>query len=126
MARSRKKSFIIDRQVWFRGSAYDNSKTASSQLWTGEKGRSMCCLGQIAQQCGVNKRQLRDAGSPLNLSDITLEKLPQWMQPTINNDNAMIRLFINSNDNSIVDDKSREKELHKLAKQAGIRLTFIN
>lgn len=55
------KSFVISRSTWHRGKGAMGSK-----LLIPETGK-MCCLGQIAEQCGADPKQLTDISSPAKL-----------------------------------------------------------
>lgn len=116
-------SFVIHRSNWLRG-----KKSTNSFLWNGQSHHSMCCLGQIAEQCGVSKEDLRYHPSPSALEKQDRLLLPAFLLAEIDGlgglDSDACRLLMITNDDSHKTDANREELIiHKFA-QHGYTVTF--
>jgi len=127
---SSKKSFTIDRSFWRRGAGRLDSEGINSPHGRTElrnKNGNACCLGHIAQQCGVTWSALTGVSLPSGLfgasralldgvlTDSLFDKLPN---PKI------VVMAAGINDSSAISDAEREEKLAELFAKSGIALTF--
>lgn len=126
-----KKNFTIDRSFWVRGGQSREGQTMGASSLRNEKGNA-CCLGHIANQCGVPWEAMVNASLP---NDLRLAIRPllygvligygapidsEDMLPNSNIANEAARI----NDNSDISDVTREAALTTLFLKSGITLTF--
>ena len=115
--------YIIDRKRWQRGRG-----AAESGLYLPEN-RKMCCLGQVAKQCGVSLKAMSMCGAPSSLKNESILKLPKWLYHKKGRalvDSAACGKAMQANDSEYVTDAGREKTLTALFAKHGDELVFIN
>jgi len=108
--------FKIDRRKWYRGKG-----DAESKLLRGEDGK-MCCLGQVALQCGIPSWEILNVLAPGGISQKYIGKLPDWIAGVITPDSAVPAMRINDSEN--LGDKRREVRLKATFKRNGDTITF--
>lgn len=111
-----KTKFVIDRKRWYRGKG-----GAYSRLLRHDG--AMCCLGQVARQCGLRAKDIRNECSPGDVD--TGGILPAWLFNG-SSDSEDCKYAMSLNDAEAYSDKHREKWLKRLFKKHGAQLTFIN
>jgi len=119
--------YIIDRQVWYRG------KGATGSALLREEDGHMCCLGQVALQCGLTEAEIIGEGEPEDIrQDAT--RMPTWLLRNCGESDGCA-VFGNSpdcceamdvNDCEAVSDGSRENRLKRIFAKHGDELEFIN
>lgn len=122
--------FTIDRRYWLRGEGGKNSVLYDS----GREFKNMCCLGQIAEQCGISKLALNELRRPqsLNGEDKTLfeSKFGIDMISLVDPGGTMygtLGYLMLINDTSFIADARREMMLTDLVSHFyGHELEFIN
>lgn len=62
--------FTIDRRYWLRGEGGEPSFLYRSDRET----HNMCCLGQISEQCGIDKTDLDRLRQPNTFAPITVKE----------------------------------------------------
>lgn len=77
----------------------------------------MCCLGQVCQQAGINKKNLLDIQSP-NVIQNQKELVPSFLK------NSFITKAIGINDNHTTSINKKEKQLKELFKKSNVDLVF--
>jgi len=106
--------FKIDRRRWLRGEGAENSR-----LLRVSDGK-MCCLGQVALQCGVREHEIAWQETPDGIRPGSKNGMPEWIRyTTIDCEEAM-----SINDSKRRKPELREKALIKLFKKNGDALTF--
>lgn len=124
-----RRHFTIDRSFWRRGaSRLDLRPHGYTELHN--KLGNACCLGHIAQQCGVTWAELTGTTMPGELSvasraflygvliDNKLDESDRLPNPDI----AAVAASIN--DSITISDEVREAEITALFAESGITLTF--
>jgi len=122
-----KKTFIIDRSKWRAGGLYAANANCigrgNTEMLNVEG--FMCCLGQIADQCGVAKKHLLCASSP-EIVRMELEfhnsKVPakfKFLLGKIGDD------AIHINDNDKESATAKQRRLKKLFNRHNISLKFV-
>ena len=113
--------FVVDRQKWFRGLGFKESRLLRSD-------GKMCCLGFVSKQCGVPDAQLLGIGSPCMLPEAEQLKLPVFMRGDYrivpSTDKCMEAMSVNDNLN--IPDDDREGRLQSIFESNGYKLQFIN
>lgn len=119
-----KKSYTIDRKKWLRGELTLNG---GSYLLRSADGL-MCCLGQMIEQAGANRRTLKGRAEPEDVArchfDNKLRKL--LIDPEKQRTSQLALSAMRINDEEGFDDGEREQFLVDLFATAGIKLRFIN
>lgn len=112
--------FMVDRRTWYRGRGNENSKLLRAD---GQR----CCIGFVAQQCGVADDSMMDIGEVAGLKEDDQQKFPSWMQPNrgTHEKNSVYGAY-SDNDDSMIDDATREAHLIKRFKEQGDEIEFTN
>lgn len=130
MASKYKHKFRIDRARWACARPHgDNDDTALLNA----QGQ-MCCLGFLAESCGVSAKNRLDVGYPssLNSADVRgAKKLASLINDTYDEGGFEVKVavkhheedFININDHEYID-SSREAKLAKMFAENGIKVQF--
>ena len=135
----RKKVFVVDRATWGHG----GSRGVYSKAWQKEgypheavsidpmllepATKTLCCLGFVANQCGVPKKALLNVGMPEDIGSHE-EKLEGVLISTLetefprNNTLAVEAQTINDDDR--ITNKQREEKLKEVFKKHGFTLRF--
>jgi hypothetical protein len=128
---TKKKSFVVDRSRWRSGryGKYATGKLGvnglASTFLLDENG-SMCCLGFVAQQCGVPKKALLEANAPRVLDWVhKATTTPALIQSDGFTETSLTKTAIGINDNTKIDRKTREKRLKAVFKKHGYSIEFI-
>jgi hypothetical protein len=119
------RELIIDRKKWGRGD------TGGELL---NYDGLMCCLGFEARALGCTKKAIQDTAMPADIvnADPKLAKKFSWL---VNADEIKTNLYGDSkdaltlaklNDDRTTSDKFKEREIKKIFKRNGIKVTFIN
>ena len=119
------KEFTVKRSSWLRGEGSKNSALLRDD-------GKQCCLGFIAEQCGVDRSRLtRTYPSRLEFSDQKL--LPECFYEVendiisdIKDDSQLVRSAASINDDSSIEDVERERNLVKLFLKHDITLKFVD
>lgn len=117
------KKFTITRSKWARGNINKPSEMLNR---TGH----MCCLGQIASQCGVPDYQLLHTADPTDLAGTRSEHEELFVElglvhPTRNNRATDFCIkAVHDNDDKDITEETREVRLTELFSQNGIELEF--
>lgn len=106
--------FTIKRDKWLRG-------PDDSVLFDG---KNMCCLGFVAEQCGVKKKEMRSLGDPSQISESVADVLRGILVRGNMENNALTSKAIEINDDENINDTAREKKLLSLFKKHGHTLIF--
>jgi len=115
--------FTVLRSKWYRGRGSDKSRLLNS---AGE----MCCLGFYVLACDIDKRAVLDKCVPDELDVRVFPKLHESIRPDAlypggpYSDNGLVGNLLKVNDHTGIGEKEREKELTKLFRQGGIKVTF--
>lgn len=107
--------FIIDTKKWYRGKGIRHSKLLLSN-------GQMCCLGQIASQCGIPKKILKGQDMPHCLDAAHAELFTDTFA-SVWHDTVMSMATVN--DNKKISDEMRMKILQDTAQAFGHTLTFV-
>lgn len=91
----------------------------------------MCCLGQVARQCGIPVKSIKNVGSPAGIEEESqLRKLPKWLVKNTRKigviDTSVCGEAMKINDNDSISDAGREKKLASIFAKHGDELEFIN
>lgn len=111
--------FVIDRKTWYRG------KSRGSMLLR-EDGRK-CCVGFYAESCGVPSNKLVFKGTIADLVNTWPEltvKFPHNFRDSSAYNN--LKHLYTTNDNTLLDESTRERLITEAFAQKGIKVTFIN
>lgn len=119
--------YTIDRTKWLRGEG-----SMVSDLLR-EDGK-MCCLGQIAKQCGLKPKELRNTASPMSLDQKPAEKFRKALPWLLKVDKVdaefenthICGVAMEVNDREKLSDAKREARLTAIFAKRGIELEFIN
>jgi hypothetical protein len=115
--------YIIDRTKWLRGEGFEHSKLLR------EIDQKMCCLGQIALQCGIAGSDLLGTNTP---DVVGLERFPKWFQtatktrPPESSRHSDVSKAMMINDERNTTDAEKEKALWSIFLSHGDELEFIN
>lgn len=120
----------IDRARWLRGEGGHDSYLLR------ERDQKMCCIGQLAQACGVSEDALagernlfaigKHESKAVNLSLRPYRYNPDSPNSTAFCDHRAITKAYNINDQDGITEKGREEELTKILAEMGVEVTFIN
>lgn len=117
-----RKHFTIDRSKWYRGGAvYMKGRGLGQDPMLENPAGGMCCLGQIAEQCGVSRRG-RDYYYPRAIEEHQ-KAIPLLADAEGTSDLALEAAEIN--DSTSISDRTREARLKRLFADQGITLTFV-
>lgn len=112
--------FVVDRRTWYRGQGMENSKLLRAD---GQR----CCIGFVAQQCGVADDSMVDIGGVAGLNEEEQQKFPSWMQPDRGTDEEdSVYGAYSDNDDQGINDATREARLIKRFKEQGNEIEFTN
>lgn len=117
--------FTVDRRTWYRGKG-----SSSSVLLNDDDMR--CCIGFVAEQCGIPDEKLANLKSlhscTKNLEYIEPTTFPRWMNSVKSQGYASSDLMeaYQTNDNRMINDDAREKQLIAIFARNGDELEFIN
>lgn len=100
------RTFTVSRAKWLRGEGVHNS------FLLRPRDGKMCCLGQIAQQCGYTDEQLLDVRGPHSL---------KWDEMERSNETSAM---MPTNDDTFSNDRVKETRLQEMATRAGFTLLF--
>ena len=113
--------FIIDRSKWLRGEGADPSR-----LLRVDDGK-MCCLGQVAVQCGIHPEDLEDKPAPSDLNRTELFRLPEWLLSSGKSfDSNDCTEAMRINDQRAITDEERERRLIALFAKHNTELQFTD
>jgi hypothetical protein len=112
-------TFVIKRSKWLRGERYS--------VLLRHDDKKMCCLGQIADQCGVPTIHILDTTTPRKISPIFHDRIDFLIKKSdnfnpLNSELASSAMDIND-DLNITDDE-REEQLILLFAANGKTLVF--
>lgn len=122
-------SFKITRSKWRCGG---DSQVRGRKLGKGntqllnEQGY-MCCLGQVARQCGIGSKAILNVATPTDVSVKRLPHLIYKVKHIVYRDNSELAqdaMEINDNEGTTV--ARKEKLLIALFKKHGHKLTFVD
>lgn len=117
------KVCTIDTNKWCRG-----GMNGRSQLLNNEG--NMCCLGFLANQCGISKKYLEGKSYPCNLCQQMIGNIPLLNQKNKYHDWCQTELSMaltEVNDNNMITDIDRKSELTQLFKEKlGVKLVFVD
>jgi hypothetical protein len=105
--------FTIDRTKWLRG------EYLSLLLRPGDG--MMCCIGQVCEQIGIDRRHLRNCGVVFNLPPGDMDNFRDSMGDEFRADAAY-----SINDDSHIPDDEREKMLAEHFGKFNHEIEFIN
>lgn len=118
------KSFVVDRERWYRGKGYRHSKLLN-------RNNKQCCLGFYALACGLNEASIKERKTPsevvCNTESCSCKSNTQWKTKLISSDkvNSQIcQILMKVNDAIKLSDEERETKLTKLFKKIGIKVKF--
>lgn len=114
---------VIDRKKWCRGGK--GGKGGKSALVNGLK--NMCCLGFLGAACGFSKVEMYLVPTPeaMKIED-ERSKWPELICDPFGYNTSITEKLIDVNDDSILKERTREKNIITLGKKAGINFQFIN
>ena len=122
-------NFVIDRAAWICGNPSENEVpenchgNGKARLLNAEA--FQCCLGQVAEQCGVPKMALAECPSP--------KSIPAWHQTALlkmimlqgsDKNSELTMKAMKVNDDMGLTRASREAKLRALFNQYGHELVF--
>ncbi len=119
--------FIVDRQTWHRGKGEQDSYLL-------RRDGMRCCIGFVAQQCGVPDEQLlanpaihhsKVYAGPLIIDAQHLELLPKWMSLGDHTSPPLAAAYA-TNDEPNISDEDREQKLQSIFTRNGDEIEFIN
>lgn len=115
--------FRIDRLTWYRGQSDYESKLLR------EDG-TMCCLGQVGQQCGILDSNLLNKTSPIDCSEVPRKQFPSILlkitESSRQNSSVCDRLM-QANDSTDIGDIKRERRIEEIFfKEMGVIVYFEN
>lgn len=117
MTARKKKSFVISRQRWLRGTGDGLLRDAA--------GKS-CCLGFIANQLGVPFKAMRGTGQPAELAREYHEPLLGFLIDAAHiTPTALTQCAVDINDEEGLPGAERERALRKLFAEHGYTLRFV-
>lgn len=129
--------FTINRNYWYRGRGSTDSMLLNSE-------GSMCCLGQICRQLGIDKDRIRYQRTPWSLNDkyaaadtifsagTFFTQFPENVKINVRNpiteaDNSVVAILMEINDNYYLIDAQREMQLTDLVSHFfNHELEFVN
>lgn len=117
---------VIDRMVWARGASFGKH---GNLLYVATRPiHNMCCLGILAEQCGVPKAQLLEVVTPAGIDPlpIVLNFLVQKsacdvMHPA---NSPVAELLMHANDSDVMTDDEREVIITTTLAEHGFAVTF--
>lgn len=107
--------FVVDRRTWLRGEG-----GIDSALLRGRDGKK-CCIGFLALACGHQPEDILDVDTPANLQK---RKGPLRRLVKDSCDTRRCERAIHTNDDTLMPDRVRERELRKLFRELSIEVTF--
>lgn len=114
------KTFVIDRTRWVRGGRGGDTRMLNFQ-------GNMCCLGQVARQCGFSADQLYDRSTPVDVV-VDADTKPSGFLTRATRygpkGTRLARAAIIINDAWGLSDCEREARLSRLFKAHGYALKF--
>ncbi len=121
------KEFTVDRETWYRGKGAQHSALLRPD-------GQMCCLGHYCLASGVHKTHILNISAPSGLVESKSSYLSK-IEPLIKEDDDIYSRFKNSevcqvlmttNDNSMINDVTRESILTEKFAEIGITVHFEN
>lgn len=117
----RPREFVVRRSKWLRG-------LSSRETWLLDDAGRMCCLGFVAEQCGVATSALLHVDAPVCVTPSESRKLePALLKSCGDGDSRHTALTcdaIGINDDPSLSDPRREAKLAALFAKHGYRLRF--
>lgn len=126
MAIKYKKTITIDRSKWCRGGRFAGDEGINdTALLTPAK--TMCCLGFFCHQSGVPKKDLLIIGTPEAIPAKHYKKVTALVDIDDNypNDSPFSNAAMEINDNTRIDEKTRERKLKRLFAENDYRIVFV-
>jgi len=129
-AAQKKTSFTIDRATWRCGQEGDFKRGKGDTALLNKEGY-MCCLGQIARQCGFDDEQLMDTAGP---DGIETGEVTGFLRQHDIDDDGGYRYVLNTrlaadamdiNDDKDLTHEQRETKLKALFAQEGYEIKFV-
>jgi len=130
------KNFTVDRSFWHRGGwrlDSDSQRLGHGGAALRNDEGNACCLGHIANQCGLPWSELDGVELPGDLRSTSKPPLygvlidfeSEELTDTENTPNSdLVNEAAGINDNSKISDSEREEKLTELFLKSGIALTF--
>jgi hypothetical protein len=116
------KTLIISRKKWSRRTKED----CGAETMLLDLSGKMCCLGFALRECGVPKNDIFMAGDPAALKI----KVPDFSERSISMDEIINSTLSDSailiNDNPLIPDEDKEKQLIEIFGESGIKLTLFH
>src|SRR5690242_7689418 len=119
--------FTIDRSKWLCGRLRHKIEggNGDSMMYAKSLNRS-CCLGILADSCGVSKKELSATGVPSELEQRgTLPKVMNFLTEEKSDGYKRQSDYVRVNDNDELHQKDRERQLTKLFAKDGIKVKFV-
>lgn len=111
--------FTIDRTKWYRG------KTATASALLRPQDGMMCCLGQMALQCGYTPEQIESITEPNAFPTVEKDLFPSYILNDGHQTQTCVRMM-DINDRRDISDSEREERLKNEVAQFGDELEFVN
>lgn len=112
------KTVTIKRSKWLRGGKDPYMRNPD----TGK----MCCLGFLARKAGLSTRQINDKREPEDLAQCITgltNVFDDDPHSSLTNTATCLDLMC-ANDENLINDEAREKEIKKLGKKIGVTFKF--
>lgn len=120
-----KTSFVIDRSKWRCGGDGENRRGQGVTLLLNDEGEQ-CCLGQICSQCGIKDGVLFGVARPSHMARpepvVGILVLGDFFDLTETDFSKSATMI---NDNELLTDTQRERQLERLAEEFGLRIEFV-
>lgn len=86
----------------------------------------MCCLGQVALQCGIEEKHIKGISAPSGVEYEYRKKLPEWIQEVSGDLLIDVDRAMTINDGGFVADSIREEQLKALFLDNGDEIEFVD
>lgn len=112
--------FIVDRKTWYRGQGGITSRLLNFE---GQR----CCIGFVAQQCGVPDEACRDIVSVDGIRKLITSRAawPAWFIGDFGRDTKDLGQAYRINDDKDITDEARESALEELFASHGDTMEFV-
>ena len=109
-------TFVVDRKTWYRGKGSEGSRLLDS---SGQR----CCLGFVAEQCGIGDEDLLGSPDIIGVSYPAVVNFPEWLYK--DGETADAGFVYEVNDSCSISDEKRERMLKRVFAQAGDEIQFV-
>jgi hypothetical protein len=112
-------TYTVSRKTWYRGKTDEDSSLLRPD---GQR----CCIGFVAEQCGVSDAGAMNTLTARELPSRSLEKMPEWMWVNKLSPGSDIDKCYALNDSAVIKDSERKQRLRAAPRSQANDLRYTN